>query len=244
MGGGANQNAEIDVVIIVTDVDEPPVITDADVDITDVDVDPSPMIMPTYPEIDKDGAPNTAAVAAYLGTDPEGDTISWDLRGADAAPSSPSTGGVLQFVNSPDFEDPKDRSGTNTATPDAEGIAPNDTGTSDNIYNIVIRAITSRDSDDTGPAEAVDTTVIVTVTNVDEGGKVVISSLQPEIAIPIMASLTDPDRNVSGLSWQWEVSKVAANVLDIDEGDHWGDAPGEDNAGNTSTRAIRRLEPT
>ena len=60
-----------------------------------------------YPEIDKDGAPNTAAVATYVGTDPEGDTISWDLRGADAALFT-IAGGVLKFVNSPDFEDPKD----------------------------------------------------------------------------------------------------------------------------------------
>ena len=32
MGGDANQNAEVAVNIIVTDVDEPPVITDEDVD--------------------------------------------------------------------------------------------------------------------------------------------------------------------------------------------------------------------
>ncbi len=66
----------------------------------------------------------------------------------------------------------------------------------------------------------------VTVTNVDEDGEVVISSLQPEIAIPIMASLTDPDGGFTSVAWQWEVSKVAANVLDIDVDDHWGDAPG------------------
>ena len=142
-----------------------------------------------YPEINEDDAPNTDAVATYVGTDPEGDTISWDLRGADASFFT-INGGVLQFVNSPDFEDPKDRSGDNTATPDAEGT-PDET--SNNTYSVVIRAIASRASDDTGPAETADTTVTVTVTNVDEDGEVVISSLQPEIAIPLMASLTDPD---------------------------------------------------
>ena len=142
------------------------------------------MTAPVYPEIDEDGAPNTAAVATYVGTDPEGDTISWDLRGADASFFT-IAGGVLRFVNSPDFEDPKDVVGTNTATPDADA--------DDNTYSVVIRAIASRDSGDTGPAETVDTTVTVTVTNVDEDGEVVISSLQPEVAIPIMASLTDPD---------------------------------------------------
>ena len=72
--------------------------------------------------------------------------------------------------------------------PDATDTDPNN-----NIYNIVIRAIASRDSDDTGPAETVDTTVAVTVTDVDEDGKVVISWLQPEVGTAIMASLTDPD---------------------------------------------------
>ena len=141
-------------------------------------------------------------------------------------------------MNSPDFEDPKDRSGDNTATPDATGT-PDDT--SDNTYSVVIRAIASRASDDTGPAEAVDTRVDVTVTNVDEDGEVVISSLQPEIDIPIMASLTDPDRGVTNVNWQWAVSKVAANVLDIDEDDHWGDAPGAANTGRAIRRWIQQL---
>ena len=214
-GGDANQKAEVDVVIMVTDVNELPVIT-----VEDVDAASMTAIM--YPEIDEDDPPNTAAVATYVGTDPEGATISWDLRGADASFFT-INGGVLQFVNSPDFEDPKDRSGDNTATADAEGT-PDDMF--DNTYSVVIRAIASRASDDTGPAEAVDTRVDVTVTNVDEDGEVVISSLQPEISISIMASLTDPDGGVNPGEWRWEVSKVAANVLDIDEDDHWGYAPG------------------
>ena len=213
MGGDANQNAEVDVVIIVTDVDELPAITVTDAD-GEVVVPP---VAESYPEIDKDGAPNTAAVATYVGTDPEGDTISWDLRGADAALFT-IDGGVLKFVNSPDFEDPKDIIGINTATPDADARG--------NTYSVVIRAITSRASGDTGPAETVDMTVTVTVTDVDEDGEVVISTLQPEITIPIMASLTDPDGGVTVETWEWEVSKVAADVLDIDENDHWGDAPG------------------
>ena len=105
-GGDANQKAEVDVVIIVTDVDELPVITDAETAVN-------------YPEIDEDGAPNAAAVATYVGTDPEGDTISWDLRGADAALFT-IAGGVLEFMAAPDFEDPKDVAGANTATPDAD----------------------------------------------------------------------------------------------------------------------------
>ena len=215
MDGDATQNAEINVNIVVTDVDEPPVITDADGEAATTTV--------AYAEIDEDGAPNTAAVATYVGTDPEGDAISWDLRGADAALFT-IVGGVLRFRAAPDYENPKDRSGDNTATPLAEGAPDED---SDNVYNVVIRAITSRGSDDTGPAETADITVAVTVTNVNEDGEVVISWLQPEVGIDITASLTDPDGGVTVSDWQWEVSKVAANVLDIDEDNHWGDAPGD-----------------
>ncbi len=208
-GGDANQNAQVDVDIIVTNVGELPVITG-----------PKPTV--NYAEIE-DGEPNTADVATYVGTDPEGATISWDVRGADAALFT-IAGGVLRFVNSPDFENPKDVLGADTATPDA--VAEN------NVYDIVIRAIASRASrasDDTRPArpaETVDTQVAVTVTDVDEDGEVVISLLQPEVGIKIMASLTDSDGGVTSVTWQWTVSEVAANLLEIDRESDWGVAPG------------------
>ena len=234
-GGAANQNAQVDVSIIVTDVNELPVITDED-------VDEPPMTAVDYPEIDGD-APNTAAVAIYVGTDPEGGTISWDLRGADAALFT-IAGGVLEFMAAPDYENPKDVDGDNTATPDAE--------IDNNVYDIVIRAIASRAPGDTGPAETVDTTVAVTVTDVDEKGEMVISWLQPEVGIAITASLTDPDGPgpvnevdspedvpdtttiaVTDATWTWEVSEIVQVSLDPDNDDHWGDAPG--NGDNTAT---------
>ena len=228
--GDANQKAEVDVDIIVTDVNETPELTEGEAAVDD------------YPEIDEDGAPNTAAVETYVVKDPEGATISWDLRGADAALFT-IAGGVLRFVNPPDFENPRDVDGDltdgnhsdeagliadnnfdDTATPDATA--------SDNEYNVVVRAIASRASGHTGPAETLDTTVTVTVTNVNEKGDVVIEWLQPEVGIEIMASLTDPDGAVTGvIDWVWEVSEVEENVLDIDTDAHWGTAPG---AGSTS----------
>ena len=229
-GGDANQKAEVDVVIRVTDVNELPMITDDD-------VDADPMTAVDYPEIDGDGAPNTAAVATYVGTDPEGATISWDLRGADAALFT-IAGGVLQFVAAPDYENPKDVIGENTATATSTAV--------NNIYDIVIRAIASRAPGDTGPAETVDTTVAVTVTDVDEDGEVVISWLQPEVGIAITASLTDADGPspvgvvsspddvpdtiaIAAATWTWEVSEVVQGSLNIDNEDHWGDAPGTGN---------------
>ena len=221
-GGDANQKAEVDVNIMVTEVDEEPVITDED-------VAESPMTTIMYPEV-KDGAPNTAVVATYVGTDPEGDSISWDLRGADAALFT-IAGGVLKFMVAPDYENSKDVAGANTATPEATA--------GNNVYDIVIRAIASRASGDTGPAETVDTTVAVTVTDEDEDGVMVISWLQPEVATAIMASLTDPDGSsgatlpvddaetvIDSPTLTWEVSKVEAGVLLIGDDNHWGDAPG------------------
>ena len=132
---------------------------------------------------------------------------------------------MLQFKKAPDFENTKDKAGANTATP---GATEND-----NVYDIVVRAIASRAPGDTGPAETVDTTVAVTVTDVDEDGDVTISLLQPEVGIAIMASLTDPDGNVTGESWQWATSEVSAGILDIDTEAHWGDAPGEGDTSET-----------
>ena len=90
------------------------------------------------------------------------------------------------------------------------------------MYSVVMRAIASRASGDTGPAETVDTTVTVTVTDVDEDGEVVISWLQPEVAIPIMASLTDPDggavpvtRHTAITDATWEVSEVGRVPLTL-----------------------------
>ena len=232
-GGDATQNAEVDVNIVVTDVDELPMITDADGEAAKPVVD--------YPEIDEDGAPNTATVATYVGTDAEGDTITWDLRGADAALFTIDDG-VLEFVDPPDYEDPKDVAGPLTATATATD--------SDNRYSIVIRAIASRDSDDPGPAETVDMPVHVDVADVDEDGEVVISWLQPEVHdvgntktnTVITATLTDPDGSsddtppaidtaITDAAWVWTVSEVVQGSLDVDNDQHWGDAPG---GGSTS----------
>ena len=115
-GGEANQNAQVDVNIIVTNVNESPKITDEDGEVVE------PPVAVSYPEINADGAPNTAPVATYVGTDPEGATISWDLRGADAALFT-IPGGVLQFRAAPDYENPKDKAGANTATSKADDTA-------------------------------------------------------------------------------------------------------------------------
>ena len=45
--------------------------------------------------------------------------------------------------------------------------------------------------------------VIITVTNMDEAGMVTLSAVQPRIGVPITASLTDPDGDISNVTWVW-----------------------------------------
>ena len=64
----------------------------------------------------------------------------------------------------------------------------------------------------TDPSGASDTiTVTITVTNEDDEGKVTLSSTQPQVGTPLTATLTDPDGDVTDLTWQWEVSDDAAD---------------------------------
>ena len=84
----------IDVTITVTDVDEAPVITG---------------------DAASDYAENgTGPVATYTATDPESATITWTLEGDDAALFDLSSGGMLTFRNSPDYENPMDANTDNT----------------------------------------------------------------------------------------------------------------------------------
>ena len=63
----------------------------------------------------------------------------------------------------------------------------------------------------TDPSGASDTiAVTITVTNADDEGKVTLSSTQPQVGTPLTATLTDPDGDVTDLTWQWEVSDDAA----------------------------------
>ena len=53
--------------------------------------------------------------------------------------------------------------------------------------------------------------VTITVNNVDEAGTVTLSSLQPLVAIPLTATLADPDRVSSNVTWSWTRSPNGAS---------------------------------
>ena len=48
--------------------------------------------------------------------------------------------------------------------------------------------------------------VTITVNNLDEPGTVTLSSLQPLVAIPLTATLDDPDGVSGSVTWSWERS--------------------------------------
>ena len=66
-------------------------------------------------------------------------------------------------------------------------------------YSVTVRARDPGGRSDTAP-------VTITVTDVEEPGVVTLSSQQPRVGAALTATLTDPDGDVSGVSWKWEKS--------------------------------------
>ena len=121
----------------------------------------------------------TGAVATFTAVDPEGESIVWSLAASDDMGDFSIENGVLRFMSSPDFEDPADTDMANT-------------------YLVTIEA--SDGGQDTTATEE----VTIEVTNVDEDGTVTLSTLQPQVAKPIMATLDDPDNETANtVTWQW-----------------------------------------
>ena len=126
----------------------------------------------------------TDAVATFTAVDPEEKDIDWDLMGDDAGDFT-IEGGVLAFMSPPDFEDP------------SGGIA-NDS----NTYSVTVQASAGASTD-----TAIQTAgheVTVTVTNVEEPGAVMLSTLQPQVGVAMTATLTDDDIPMTDtVMWQW-----------------------------------------
>ena len=90
--------------------------------------------------------------------------------------------GVLTFKMPPDFENARDTGGNN-------------------IYNVKVTATDANG----GTSKAQD--FIITVTNVDEKGMVILSGLQPRVGVEITATLSDEDRVDGLIDWQWASSR-------------------------------------
>ena len=111
-------------------------------------------------------------LAAYTA----GDGVAWSLAGGDAALFT-IAGGVLRFVDPPDFEAPADADG-------------------DNVYRVTVQSGAG--------TEAETRAVAVTVTDVDEPGSIAVSALPPKTGTALGATVGDPDGVVGTPAWRWE----------------------------------------
>ena len=142
----------------------------------------------------------TGLVATYTAVDPEQTAIvSWTLAGTDAGVFD-IEGGVLTFKKSPNYEMPVDAMGTSPSTATAE----------DNIYEVTVEATDATKR--VGKKE-----VTVEVTNVEEGGSMRLSAVQPqaatsfyvidEVADTDVTDIKDEDVITSSVKWQWSRSR-------------------------------------
>ena len=185
--------------VTVTATDPEPLNDSITVTITVTNVDEAPTEIAGLAAIShQEEMPNTPTLSTYNATDPEGDTVVWSLSGHDANHFCIDESGVLTFKASPDYEDPKD-AGRN------------------NRYEVTVVA-----SDSAGTASSRDVTV--TVTNADDEGTVTLSSEQPQDAIDLTATLTDPDgaagstpplnaneMRITGVTWEWASTAPGGN---------------------------------
>ena len=127
-------------------------------------------------------------VTTFVATDSDDPStnIEWELSGPDASKFRLGAAGAsrtgytsqpLQFKTDPDFEKPGDAD-------------------KDNLYQVTVVARDSKFA--TGSRD-----VTIRVTNLDEGGEVTLSHIQPEIRQPLIATPSDPDGNLTNIKYQW-----------------------------------------
>ena len=183
------------VVVRATDPDGMPEATDKDdaksdeitvtIEVTDVNEAPDVSGMDAVPfaEPVADLGVITTPLDTYTAVDPEekGTAPTLALAGADRGKFDfDADNGGLTFKAAPDYEKPGDAD-------------------KDNVYEVTVEA-----TDAVGHTGTKD--VKVTVTNVDEPGTVTMSQRQPRVGVPITASVTDLDGDVSNVTWQWSSS--------------------------------------
>ena len=144
-------------------------------------------------------------VATYTAVDPEEAEIVWSLAGADMDDFT-IEGGVLRFSSAPDYENEAD-------------------GDTNNVYQVTVEA------GDGGGEDPAMKAVTVTVTNVEEDGKVTLSTLQPKAGVELTATLADPDEVIIGsMTWQWS-SRDRSTWTDIEDATSAMYTPADGDAG-------------
>ena len=179
----------------------------------------------------------TNAVVQLAATEPDGDSLRWEVTGADASDfeimDTQDIAGdgkdrvELHFKNQPNFESPKGSDDTNA-----------------NIYRVMVRA-TETTAVGSGPNMADELEITVQVANSDEPGMVEPKWLRPEVNTPLPATLIDPDGmdtvTTVVTNWQWYRAKNSnpdrdpnVETLGRDISD-WEEITGEDGAPTSDT---------
>ena len=154
-------------------------------------------------------AENQAAAYTALATDADGDDLSYNLSGTDAARFMiDATTGEVRFIEAPDFENPGDADG-------------------DNVYDIVVTA-----SDGTN---STDQTVAITVTNENDNAPSFTSdaavSVAENQAVAYTALATDADGD--DLSYNLSGTDAALFMIDATTGEvRFREAPDFENPGD------------
>ncbi len=176
--GSPAESHTFDVTVNVRDVNEPPDITTTGSSHTSI----------SKPE----GTSTTEVLATYAADDPEDNTLTWTLSGADATDftiTRNSNGeGVLRFQHLTDFE------------------SPSDTG-ANNVFNVTVEV-----KDTAGSAVDDDINVTVTVTNIDEPGTVTLPGTITA-GSPVTATLSDHDGTTSNATWEWSRSDTPGGTF-------------------------------
>ena len=171
------------------------------VKVTVTDVNEAPMIL--SPGVRVSGPPSLDyaekgidSVGTYTAYGSQAASARWMLEGDDAGDfrlsSSSGMSTMLMFRSSPNYEMPTDMN-------------------EDNIYMVTVKA-----SYGSGAEMVMDTqTVTVYVTNMEEDGTVILSSMTPVVGTPLTANVTDLDVVMTdSVMWQWSRTKDG-NVMDI-----------------------------
>ena len=218
----ADASASINVTIHVTNVDEAPMVS-------------GKAIIMKYPENGKE------SVTTLSASDPErvGTTV-WDFLGAaddtqdidgngddDVGPADIvdngafkiTDAGVLSFGSSPDFETP-----TDAAAPEEDSSGSTAADAVDNIYRVTVRASDGTTGETRGYYK-----IVVTVTDVEEQGKISVTVdpdgagtdeaagqdlLQFQPGAILTATLSDGDGEVRGTVWKWSGVGDTADTAD------------------------------
>ena len=146
------------------------------------DVNEAPSVITGATMVEYVEGTETAVSTAYTASDPEEDTPVLSLQGADAGKFI-ITAGALTFREIPNYE------------------APADAG-ANNVYNVTV--VAADDATGVGAKMTAMREVTVMVTNLDEPGMVTLSAQQPKVGVALTASVTDPDGDVTDVTWEWE----------------------------------------